>query len=68
MFTIVLTLSLSFLSTVRALAAELPNVTICTERVQTLDFEPETSEAEVLRWMEMYRASGRYDSVELVRH
>lgn len=67
MFIIILTLSTDFLATIRALAAELPAVCIDTRRVQELEFKPEVTEAEVLHWMENYRASGQYEKVELVR-
>lgn len=65
MFTITLTLSPEFLATTRALAAELPQVCINTNRVQEIVFRPEVSEAEVLHWVKNYIDSGRYDKVEL---
>lgn len=67
MFVIILTLSDSLLSKVRAIAVELPHIGINTNRVQELVFKPETTEAEVLHWVENYTASGHYDKVELVR-
>lgn len=66
MFAIILTLSADFLTTVRALAAELPNVCIDTHRVQELELRPEATEDEVLRIAENYSASGRYDHVEVI--
>lgn len=66
MYVIILTLSAEFLATVRALAAELPQVCIDTNRVQELAFKPEVTEAEALHWVENYSASNRYDKVELI--
>lgn len=68
MYTIVLTLSADFLATIRALAAELPQVGIDTARVQELAFKPETTLEEVDRWAKKYIASGQYDKVEIIRH
>lgn len=67
MFTIILTLSADFLTTVRALALELPQVPIDTDHVQELQLRPEVTEAEAQSWVAKYEASGRYDKVELVR-
>lgn len=67
MFVIILTLSDSLLTKIRAIAAELPHIGVNTNRVQELVFKPETTETEVLHWVENYTASGHYDKVELVR-
>ena len=67
MFVIILTLSADFLATVRALALELPQVHIDTNRVQELQLRPEVTEAEAQGWVAKYKASGRYDKIELVR-
>lgn len=66
MFTIILTLSTDFLATIRALAIELPNVHINTERVQEIKFQSEVTEDEVLHWVKNYINSGYYDKVELI--
>ena len=67
MFVIVLTLSADFLATLRALALELPQVYIDTDRVQELQLRPEVTEAEARRIAEAYEASERYDKIEVVR-
>lgn len=67
MFVIVLTLSADFLATVRALALELPQVYIDTDRVQELQLRPEVTEAEARRLAEGYETSGRYDKIEVIR-
>ena len=67
MFVMILTLSASFLSTIRALAAELPDVYIDTHRVQELELRPEVTEAEARHLAENYSASGHYDRVEIIR-
>ena len=67
MYVIILTLSAEFLATVRAIAAELPQKYIDTNKVQELVFNPEVTEAEALHFVEGYIATGWYDKVELVR-
>lgn len=67
MFTIILTLSADFLATVRALALELPQVYIDTDRVQELQLRPEVTEAEAWYLAEEYEASGWYDKIEIIR-
>lgn len=67
MFVIILTLSADFLATIRAFAAELPQVCINTARVQELTFRPEVPEEEVYHWVENYVASGQYEKVEVIR-
>jgi len=67
MFVIILTLSADFLATIRTLATELPTVCINTHKVQELAFKPEVTEAEALHWVENYKASGKYEKVELIR-
>lgn len=67
MFVIILTLSADFLTTVSALAAELPHVCINTTRIQELEFKPEVTREEVDHWVKNYIASGQYDKVEVIR-
>ena len=67
MFTIILTLSADFLATVRALALELPQVYIDTNRVQELPLRPEVTEAEAKRLAANYKATGYYDKIEIIR-
>ena len=67
MFTVILTLSADFLTTVRALALELPQVPINTNRVQELPLRPEVTEAEAKRLVANYKATGRYDKIEIIR-
>ena len=67
MFTIILTLSVDFLATVRALALELPQVPINTNRVQELPLRPEVTEAEARRLAANYDATGHYDKIEIIR-
>ena len=67
MFTIILILSADFLVTVRALALELPQVPIDTNRVQELPLRPEVTEAEAKRLAANYEATGRYDKIEIIR-
>lgn len=66
MFVMILTLSADFLATVRALALELPTVTIDTARVQEWEFKPHITREEAERFAETYRASHRYDKVEII--
>ena len=66
MFVIVLTLSADFLATVRALALELPQVYINTDRVQKLQLRPEVTEVEAWHLAEEYEASGWYDKIEII--
>lgn len=66
MFVIILTLSTDFLSTLRALAAEMPGVCIDTHKVQELELRPEVTEAEARHLAENYSASGHYDRVEII--
>lgn len=67
MFTIILTLSADFLATVRALALELPQVCIDTNRMQELQLRPEVTEADARRLAAGYEATGRYDKIEIIR-
>lgn len=67
MFVIILTLSVDFQATSRALARELPNVPICTDEVQELELAPHVSRAEALHLASSYARSGLYDRVQLVR-
>lgn len=67
MFTIILTLSADFLATVRTLALELPQVPICTNRVQELPLRPDVTEAEAKRLAANYKATERYDKIEIIR-
>ena len=66
MFTIILTASPAFLATLRALAAELPQIGINTARVQKLELRPEVTREEALRIYDSYINSGRYDRVRLI--
>lgn len=66
MFTIILTVSASFLATLRALASELPQIGIDTARVQELELRPGTTLAEAHHICNNYIDSGRYDKVELI--
>ena len=66
MFVIILTLSADFLATIRALALELPQVYIDTDRVQELQLRPEVTEAEARQLAEEYETTSWYDKVELV--
>lgn len=66
MFVIILTLSADFLATIRALALELPQVYIDTDRVQELQLRPEVTEAEARQLAEGYETTSWYDKVELV--
>lgn len=66
MFVIILTLSADFLATVRALALELPQMPVDTNRVQELQLRPGVTEAEARQLSEGYEASGWYDKVELI--
>ena len=66
MFIIILTLSADFLATVRTLALELPQVSIDTNRVQELPLRPEVTEAEAKRLAANYKATERYDKVEII--
>lgn len=66
MFTIILTVSVSFLATLRALASELPQIGIDTARVQKLELRPGITQAEARHICDSYLDSGRYDKVELI--
>ena len=66
MYVIILTLSASFLSTIKALARELPQIPFDMHRVQELELPPYVDEADAARIAGDYIASGRYDRVELI--
>lgn len=67
MFTLILTLSADFLATVRAIATEVKDMYIDTNRVQELPLVAGTNEAEALQWVKSYEQTGYYDKVELIR-
>ena len=66
MYVIIMTLSASFLSTIKEFARELPQIPFDLHRVQEFELPSYVNEADAVRIAGDYIASGRYDRVELI--